>query len=644
MDFFERQERARRHTRLLVAYFIVSVALIILSVYAVCAVLFFHGTIANGNLTALWNPQMFFAVTTGTLAIVCFGSLYKINELREGGGAVARMLGGRLVSPSPTDPDEKKLRNVVEEMSLAAGVPVPEIYVLDEEDGINAFAAGHGTADAAVTVTRGAMQLLSRDELQGVIGHEFSHILNGDMRLNLRLIGLINGILCLAIVGRILLRTSSRGSGKKNNPLPLLGLALLAIGGIGVLFGKLIKSAVSRQREFLADASAVQFTRNPLGLAGALKKIGGLSAGSQLHAAEAESASHLFFANGLSDSWLNIMATHPPLAERIRLLDPTFEGKFEPVLPASRVEPDQIVESKLRTAPAGAAPPLKRAAQLAALMSQGVRPGTVAGRAGSFTPKHLAYAAEIRAALPEPLVSEARDSLGAVGLVYALLLSSDPATRASQIEQLKSTCEPGLFAEMDKASAQLAALPLEARLPLLQLCLPTLRGMSPQQYLNFKGNVQKIIEADGFIDFVEFAWQKLLLRNLEPHFTKEATRVIQYYAWQPLLGDAAILLSALAYAGQETDDETAKAFEIGWAQIRTPLPYALLSRQECSVDQIDTSLDRLAKASPFIKKRMLDACAYTVASDEKICPPEAELLRAVAEVLDCPLPAFIEGV
>src|SRR3954471_2182052 len=206
MDFFERQERARRHTRLLVAYFIVSVALIILSVYAVCAVLFFHGTIANGNLTALWNPQMFFAVTTGTLAIVCFGSLYKINELREGGGAVARMLGGRLVSPSPTDPDEKKLRNVVEEMSLAAGVPVPEIYVLDEEDGINAFAAGHATADAAVTVTRGAMELLTRDELQGVIGHEFSHILNGDMRLNLRLIGLINGILCLALIGRILLR------------------------------------------------------------------------------------------------------------------------------------------------------------------------------------------------------------------------------------------------------------------------------------------------------------------------------------------------------------------------------------------------------------------------------------------------------
>jgi len=197
---------------------------------------------------------------------------------------------------------------------------------------------------------------------------------------------------------------------------------------------------------------------------------------------------------------------------------------------------------------------------------------------------------------------------------------------------------------MDRASAQLAALPLEARLPLLQLCLPTLRRMSPQQYLNFKGNIQKIIETDGMIDLVEFAWQKLLLRNLDPHFTKEVARVIQYYAWQPLLGDAAILLSALAYAGQDTDQEAAKAFDIGWAQIRSPLPYALLSRQDASVDQIDTALDRLAKGSPFIKKKMIDACAYTAASDEKICPTEAELLRAIADVLDCPLPAFIEGI
>src|SRR5882672_8919782 len=195
MDFFENQERARRHTKLLIVYFGLAVAALIVTAYLAAALILFHSRVEHGQgLIALWDPQIFLAVATGTIAIVCFGSLYKIMELRAGGGAVARMLGGRLVSPSTTDPDEKKLRNVVEEMALASGVPVPEIYVLDEEEGINAFAAGHATADAVVTVTRGSIQLLNRDELQGVIAHEFSHILNGDMRMNIRLMGLINGI------------------------------------------------------------------------------------------------------------------------------------------------------------------------------------------------------------------------------------------------------------------------------------------------------------------------------------------------------------------------------------------------------------------------------------------------------------------
>lgn len=652
MDFFENQEKARRHTKRLIAYFLMAVALIVIAVYLVCALVFFRGRVAGGDFGALWDPQVLLAVATGTVAVICFGSLYKINELREGGGAVAKMLGGRLISPATTDPDEKKLRNVIEEMSLASGVPVPEIYVLDQEEGINAFAAGHSTSDAAVTVTRGAMELLNRDELQGVIGHEFSHILNGDMRLNLRLIGLINGILCLAIIGRILLRSgwsrSSRSDRKGSNPLPLLGIGLLIIGGIGVFFGKLIKSAVSRQREFLADASAVQFTRNPLGLAGALKKIGGLSAGSKLDAPEAEEASHLFFANGLSESWLNMFATHPPLEERIRLLDPTFDGKFPIVALPER--PPQIEEEAAIAAIAGqpfrhvTAPPIRRTAQLSGLMAQSVPPANMASRPGRFTPKHLAYAAEIRAALPDVLVTAARDSLGAISLIYAMLLSADWATRVAQIEQLKSSCEPGILAEIEKISGQLSAMPSEVRLPLLFLCIPTLRGLSPSQYANFKVNIEKIIQTDGVVDVLEFAWQKLLLRHLEPHFTKEATRMIQYYAWQPLLGDAAILLSALAYAGHETPTEAATAFDIGWEQLRAADRWALLSPEDAGVAQLDPALDRLTKASPFIKKSMLNACACTVAADDKVCPREAELLRAIADVLDCPIPPFIEGV
>src|SRR6266436_1996228 len=370
MDFFENQERARRHTKVLVVYLGAAVAMIIVTAYVVLDLILFQ------SLT--WNTQMFLAVAAGTIVTVSIGSLTKIMDLRAGGGAVARMMGGRLVPPSPTNSDEQKLRNVIEEMALASGVPVPEIYVIDTESGINAFAAGYGTPDAAVTVTRGCMQLLTREELQGVIGHEFSHILNGDMRLNIRLIGLINGILCLAIVGRVLLSLrSSRSSNNKIDPLfVILGLALIAIGGIGVFFGRLIQSAVSRQREFLADASAVQFTRNPLGLAGALKKIGGLGEGSKLSAPEAEEASHLFFANGLSESWLNMFATHPPLEERIRLLDPTFDGKFAVVSLPER--PPQIEEQAAVAAVAGqplrhvTAPPIRRASQLSGLMAQSV--------------------------------------------------------------------------------------------------------------------------------------------------------------------------------------------------------------------------------------------------------------------------------
>src|SRR5208283_107876 len=244
--------------------------------------------------------------------------------------AVAESLNGRLLTSNTNNPDERKLLNVVEEMSIASGVPMPKVYVLDNEDGINAFAAGHTPSDAAVAVTRNCMTKLSRDELQGVIGHEFSHILNGDMRLNLRLMGTIFGILCLAIIGRVLLQTARGGGrGRGQNPLPLLGLLLLVIGYIGVFFGRLIQAAVSRQREFLADASSVQFTRNPEGITGALKKIGGLGeTGSRLSHAHAEELSHMFFGNGVSEPFIGLLETHPPLAERIRVFDANFDGKF----------------------------------------------------------------------------------------------------------------------------------------------------------------------------------------------------------------------------------------------------------------------------------------------------------------------------
>src|ERR1039458_7714733 len=355
MDFFERQDQARRNTKLLVVYFILGVAMLIVAVYAATLVIFtgvassHHHRYDEQVQMVLWNPQLFLGAAIGTLAVIALGRGFKTLELAQGGSTVATMLGGRLVDPSTSDPDERKLRNVVEEMAIAAGVPVPQVYLLPQEKGINAFAAGHTTSDAVVAVTAGAVKLLTRDELQGVIGHEFSHILNGDMRLNLRLMGTIFGILCLAIIGRVLLQTA-RGGGRSRgqNPLPLLGLLLLVIGYIGVFFGRLTQAAVSRQREFLADASSVQFTRNPGGITGALKKIGGLGeTGSRLGHAHAEELSHMFFGNGVSEPFIGLLETHPPLAERIRVFDPNFDGKFPYVRYDGRDQPpDEISKPK----------------------------------------------------------------------------------------------------------------------------------------------------------------------------------------------------------------------------------------------------------------------------------------------------------
>jgi Zn-dependent protease with chaperone function len=343
MDFFANQDKARKHTKVLVVYFVIAVACIIASVY-LASLLIFYGTQYQqqpGNPTpelVLWDPKIFLYATLGTLGVVIIGSLYKTVELAKGGSAVAESLGGRLISPSPTNPDERKLWNVIEEMAIASGVPVPKIYVLDEDEGINAFAAGHAPVDAAIGVTHGCMTLLNRDELQGVIGHEFSHLLNGDMRLNLRLMGVIFGILCLAVIGRVLLYSRSR---RDKNPLMLLGLALIIIGAIGTFFGRLIQAAISRQRESLADASSVQFTRNPAGLSGALQKIGGV--GSLIESPHAGEANHIFFSDGLGKPFFQMMDTHPPLAERIRAIDPSWDGKFKHINGLQSLKADERI-------------------------------------------------------------------------------------------------------------------------------------------------------------------------------------------------------------------------------------------------------------------------------------------------------------
>jgi Zn-dependent protease with chaperone function/uncharacterized tellurite resistance protein B-like protein len=649
MDFFERQDQARRNTKLLVVYFILGVAMLILAVYAAMLGIFtglgshhHHGYYEQAQVV-LWNPQLFLGAAVGTLAVIALGSGFKTLELAQGGSTVATMLGGRLVDPSTSDPDERKLRNVVEEMAIAAGVPVPQVYLLPQEKGINAFAAGHSTSDAVVAVTAGAVKLLTRDELQGVIGHEFSHILNGDMRLNLRLMGIIFGILCLAVIGRVLLYTRSRSS-KDKNPLPLLGLALLVIGWIGVLFGRLIQAAVSRQRELLADASSVQFTRNPAGLAGALRKIGGLSYGSKLEAAHAEEASHMFFGNGMGESFFHLMDTHPPLAERIRAIDPSFDGTFPPVSFAEVAQATPRVASAQRSPLPFPFPGMPGAqGGMAPLAPPIIAAQTVMANTGTPTPGHLRYAEDLRVTIPASLQAAAREGLGASTLVYALLLSDDEAVRGKQFDELTAATSAAVCQETLRVLPEVQAVATHAKLPLVDLAIPGLRHLSPTQFQQFRTALQKLVESDGEIDLFEYVLQKVVLRHLEPYFLQARKPVIQYYSLKPLAGDCAVLLSALAYLGQDEPGKIEYAFQQGAQMLSyaAQVEHRLLPEAECELEQMDAALNRLCQAVPQIKKNVLNACAQTVAADGVIQEMEAELLRAIADTLDCPMPPFI---
>jgi Zn-dependent protease with chaperone function len=673
MDFFEQQAKARRKTKWLVLYFSLAVISMIVVIYAIAVFgtnyIYFrnygrhHNYYYNDDQATatfhVWDGKLLVEVALGTLAVIFFGTAYKTMELSGGGSAVAESMGGRLVSSNTTDPDERKLLNVVEEMAIASGVPMPQVYVMHWEDGINAFAAGHKPGDAVIAVTRGCIKILSRDELQGVIGHEFSHILNGDMRLNVRLIGILFGILCLATLGRILM--SVRGDRNNNNALPVLaGFALLAVGYLGVFFGRLIQAAVSRQREFLADASSVQFTRNPAGITGALKKIGGLGqSGSFLGNPHAGEASHMFFADGVDEPLAALFETHPPLTQRIRAFEPAFDGKFPPVRYAEGEE--QVLREKARP-PGPAAPDIFKTILGGAILAEGaaagsrpppppvppaappvIRPQTILPNLGSPTPLHLKYAEQLRDALPDNIRTTAREPLAAAALVYALLLDADDQTRATQLDGIGKNFSSDVAAQTAALYPDVVRIAAHARLPLVNLSLGALKQLTPDQYQQFSTTLDWLINSDGQVALFEFVLQKIVTRNLAAKFSGDKPAPVQFYTLKPLVPDCGVVLSALAQVGSDNPAEIQKAFNTGAPYLRAGevAPLELLPRDQCGVDALSAALDRLTLAVPIIKKNLIEACAHVVGADGVILESEAELLRAVADTLDCPIPPLI---
>ena len=634
---------------MLLVYFLLAVVLFILAVYvAVWLILGGVGLKTGAAVPSLWVPDLFMGVTGGTLAIVAVGTLYKLLELRAGGAVVAQMLGGTPVARGSQDFRQRQLLNVVEEMAIASGVPVPPVYVLEQESGINAFAAGHSPADAVVGVTQGCLERLTRDELQGVIAHEFSHILNGDMRLNLRLIGVLHGILVIALLGHILVRSAMYSSGRSSSRrgkdsgaklvVPLLGLALIIIGYVGVFFARLIQSAVSREREYLADASAVQFTRNPPGLAGALKRIAALSSGSRIDEPKAAEASHLFFGNAARSSWLGWLATHPPLAERIRRLDPSFDGR--------------LVASSAAAAGQGAAMPLAafdgaaqggRAAGLAPAGPGGKvawEPAALMEQIGAPTAAHLEFAARVRAVIPSALLEAVREPLGAEAVILGLLLDAAPAVRQAQMAVLSAAVPAATRGLVQRFHADLAALPVNYRMPLLELALPALQQESLQQLAQFQDTVRRLAEADTEVSLFEYTLQTVLMHRIRAWHAPERQTRVEYYALMPLAEDCRMLLSTLAYLGT-SDMPAEQAFGRASAPLGAIGARGIIPAEQCSLGAVDTALGRLGRLAAPLKRRVLSACVDVVLADRQVDVDEAELLRAVAAALDCPMPPLL---
>ncbi len=627
MDFFAAQDHARRTSRQLVGWFAAAVVAIVLVIYLALAFALGLGESRPPGAPppSLWQPDLFLTTAALVGGFILLGSLYKIIALDRGGGAaVAKALGGRLVARDSHDPLERRLINVVDEMAIAAGLPAPPVYLLDAEQGINAFAAGSGTTEAVVAVTHGALEALSRDELQGVIAHEFSHILNGDMRLNLRLMGVLHGILLLTLIGRILLR-GARGSDKGAAPLVLMGLVLVVVGYIGVLFGNIIKAAVSRQREYLADAAAVQFTRNPSGIAGALLRIAGY--GSEIRHPRAEEASHMFFGSGLALS--RLFATHPPIEERIRRIDPTFKpDRIPPAAPLS--DPTEVDDS------AGMADGTPVAGLAGLADPQRLSAEGLAATAGTVLPAHMNYARDLLAALPPALHEAAHRPGDAQALIFALLLSADAGIAHKQLDQVRAAHGPALAERSAALRAAVVTAGAALRLPLLDLALPTLKELSLEARRALLATADALVRADGRLSLFEYALQHLLRVALQGR--RSGPRVAALATPGRLKDDCGVLFSLLARVGHRTEFDVEAAFSRAAGLGPLDGPYCLLSAADLGPARIDAALERLAVSSPPFRKRLLEACAAAVLHDGQVAPQEYELLRTIGEALDCPLP------
>lgn len=627
MQFFEHQERAKKRTTLFVALFAVGIVGIAVVVYLVVAYgLVYaewnsHNSTANSPSPPLFRPGLFAGVLASVLGFVALAAWYRSSTVAKDGRSVAEFLRGQLVQRGTTDPDERQLLNVVEEIAIAASMPVPPVYVL-EETSINAFAAGRTPEDSVLGFTRGALLALDRDELQGVVAHEYSHIAHGDTRLNLRLMGWIFGVAALGQVGEFILRSmlfSRIGGRRRSNDsggaaaavIPILGVTLLVLGSVGYFVGRLVQAAVSRQREFLADAASVQFTRNPDGIAGALAKIQAM--GSGLASPHAGEVRHLMFGSA-GKNFTSLLATHPPVVERLARLGRT----------------SKLMEVKVP----------ERAREHIAATRQGAadRMTLNAGFIAS-----LGEARQRIDSLPDELRTASRDPFGACAAVLVLMRATSEPERPRQDTALEQW--PELAREIDRLEPFARALPGLERLPLLDLCIPSLASLSKTQFERFVALAEAFTVADGRTDPFEWALYEVLRARLFPRFGA-TVRPARRVAFREVTGEVRAILSWVAQAGSGAG-QAESAYRAGESELRRRglpgLPSSTPMGGGSAGARTVRQGDALRGLGESDRRAVLAACERVAAHDGRLRPAEAELLRALAEAFGLETALSAEG-
>lgn len=652
MNFFEHQEKARKQSLWIIAAFIgvalliiIAVDILVLTIFSLQAPLSTGvAHITQGGLGSFMDPQFLAAnskVLLGssaiTASVIGLSSFGKIASLRSGGGKVARNMGATIVTPDTRDPLRRRLYNVVEEIALASGTPVPEVYVMENEPGINAFAAGYTPADAAVAVTQGTLEKLSRSELQGVIAHEFSHIFNGDMRINIRMMGVIFGILVIAIIGRQFLniRRRTRLSSSKDNSASAaiaIGLALMVVGYVGLFFARWMKSALSRQREYLADASAVQFTRDPDGISGALKKIAAYNHSSYLKT-DSEEVSHMLFGSGYRSF---MFATHPPLEKRIARVEKNFDvGEIEQLAKKLKAqEQREHIQANLAEK------------EQAEKVSGSARKGmfdvdSMINNIGNPEFERIIAAGLLAASLPEPLTNAAHSLEWAPEVLFYCLLSDNERIRDKQL--LMVVQEMGDISE-SKLTHLLSANPLvtpEQRLPLLEICFPTLKRRPISEIEKILSTVNKLALADDEIDSFEYLLSRLIEQYLQESHNPNRTRLHGRGSLNDCAAELSTAASILACHGQENRSgaglqKAQAAFRSGMESVG--INHTNLSFSDDWQQQLDQAIEKLDKLKPKDKSKVVACLARIALDDAQLTTSEHEIMRVICALIHVPLP------